>query len=173
MNVGDSVFIYGENGVGKTSLLRVINGQNYSFEGDVIFNKSPKILFLITKPYYPEDDFKRAVFYPSLTAIPGDERFAEILSELGLSHLDKFINTRHDWRNILSSGEQQRLAFCRLFVKDYDLVLLDEATSNINNKAEKNIYKLLQDRKLTYISINHNQSIRDYHQSVIELKSVD
>jgi putative ATP-binding cassette transporter len=73
----------------------------------------------------------------------------------------------------LSSGEQQRLAFCRLFVRDYDLVLLDEATSNISNEAEKSIYKLLQGRKLTYISINHNYSIRDYHQSVIELKSLD
>ena len=170
MCIGDSVFIHGENGVGKTSLLRVINGQNHSFEGDVIFNKYPRILFLIAKPYYPEDDFKRAMFYPSLSSIPSDERFIKILSELGLSYLDKFINTRHDWRNLLSSGEQQRLAFCRLFVKNYDLVLLDEATSNISNEAEKNIYKLLQDKKLTYISINHNHRIKEYHQLFIELK---
>ena len=72
-----------------------------------------------------------------------------ILSKLGLPHLDKFINTRHDWRNLLSSGEQQRSAFCRLFVKNYDLVLLDVATSNISNEAEKNIYKLLQEEKLS------------------------
>ncbi len=60
-----------------------------------------------------------------------------ILDFLGIDYLAKFINTIHEWRNILSSGEQQKLRLCKIFTKDYDLILLDEATSNIDANLEK------------------------------------
>lgn len=169
VGVGDSVFMHGKTGVGKTSLLRVINGHSDNFKGEIIFNKTPKILFLSQKPYFPEDDFKRAIFYPSFSNIPSDEKFKEILDYLGVAYLEKFIGTIHDWRNVLSSGEQQKLRFCKIFTRDYDLILIDEATSNIDSKAEKKIYELLKANEVAYISVSHNERVKEYHDKVLEL----
>ncbi|API87618.1 ABC transporter ATP-binding protein/permease [Francisella uliginis] len=169
LDMQDSIFIHGKTGIGKTSLLRVINGHSDNFKGKIIFNKTPRILFLSQKPYFPEDDFKRSIFYPSFSSIPSDSEFKQILDYLGVSYLEKFIGTIHDWRNVLSSGEQQKLRFCKIFTKDYDLVLIDEATSNIDSESEKRIYNLLKDKKIAYISVSHNSRIKEYHNKVIEL----
>lgn len=166
----DSLFIHGRTGLGKTSLLRVINGHSDFFLGEIIFNKFPKTLFLAQKPYFPEDDFKRAIFYPSFVNIPSDEEFEKILDILELGCLKKFIGTKYDWRNILSSGEQQKLRFCKIFIKKYDLVLLDEATSNVDAKSEEKIYQLLKERHMAFITVSHNERARKFHSKILELQ---
>ncbi|WP_341535328.1 ATP-binding cassette domain-containing protein [Francisella tularensis] len=77
------------------------------------------------------------MFYPFFANIPTDDEFKQILGFLGIGYLAKFINSIHEWRNILSCGEQQKLRLCKIFTKAYDLILLDEATSNIDAKSEK------------------------------------
>lgn len=169
LDIQDSIFIHGKTGIGKTSLLRVINGHSDNFKGKIIFNKTPRILFLSQKPYFPEDDFKRSIFYPSFSSIPSDSEFKQILDYLGVAYLEKFIGTIHDWRNVLSSGEQQKLRFCKIFTKKYDLVLIDEATSNIDSDSEKRIYDLLKDKEIAYISVSHNSRVKEYHNKILEL----
>ncbi|AJI51682.1 ABC transporter family protein [Francisella tularensis subsp. holarctica] len=77
------------------------------------------------------------MFYPFFANISTDDEFKQILGFLGIGYLAKFINSIHEWRNILSCGEQQKLRLCKIFTKAYDLILLDEATSNIDAKSEK------------------------------------
>ncbi|MED7789235.1 SbmA/BacA-like family transporter [Francisella sp. 19X1-34] len=163
------ILLHGKTGIGKTSLLRVINGHSDNFKGKITFNKSPKMLFLSQRPYFPEDDFKRAVFYPSFSSIPSDDEFIKILGYLGVTYLEKFIGAVHDWRNVLSSGEQQKLCFCKVFTKNYDLVLIDEATSNMDSDSERVIYSLLKSKNIAYISVSHNTRVKQYHNKVIEL----
>jgi putative ATP-binding cassette transporter len=131
------------------------------------------MLFLSQRPYFPEDDFKRAVFYPSFSSIPTDDEFRQILSYLGIGYLEKFIGTIHDWRNVLSSGEQQKLCFCKIFTKNYDLILIDEATSNIDAESERKIYSLLKSKKIAYISVSHNRRVKEYHNKIVELTNND
>ncbi|QIW10965.1 SbmA/BacA-like family transporter [Francisella sp. LA112445] len=169
LNNNDCLLIHGKTGIGKTSLLRVINGHSDNFKGKIIFNRAPKMLFLSQRPYFPEDDFKRAVFYPSFSSIPTDDEFRQILSYLGIGYLEKFIGTIHDWRNVLSSGEQQKLCFCKIFTKNYDLILIDEATSNIDAESERKIYSLLKSKKIAYISVSHNRRVKEYHNKIVEL----
>ena len=118
---------------------------------------------LSQKPYFPEDDFKRAVFYPLFTGIPSDEKFIKILNDLGVGKLSKYLNTENDWRNLLSSGEQQRLNFCKIHVKKYDLLLLDESTSNVDEKSEDYIYSYIKSLGVSYISISHHERVAQYH----------
>lgn len=53
----EGLFIHGRIGIGKTNLLRVINGHSYNFIGKIVLNKIPKIFFLSQRPYFPKDDF--------------------------------------------------------------------------------------------------------------------
>jgi putative ATP-binding cassette transporter len=88
-----------------------------------------------------------------------------------------------DWSNMLSLGEQQRLAFGRLLVNRPRLVVLDEASSALDMVAEARMYSLLQgmakktlskDGKLsapglTYISVGHRPSLIAYHDKRLRL----
>jgi len=93
-----------------------------------------------------------------------------------------------DWTNVLSLGEQQRLAFGRLLVNRPRLVILDEATSALDMVAEARMYTLLKNMAsktftgnkgpngnamsppgLTYISVGHRPSLLSYHDKRLRL----
>jgi len=79
-----------------------------------------------------------------------------------------------DWSNMLSLGEQQRLAFGRVLVNEPKLVILDEATSALDVLAERNMYNLLKQMDgLTYVSVGHRPSLLMYHDKRLRLHGDD
>ncbi|MFO5471946.1 MAG: ATP-binding cassette domain-containing protein, partial [Dolichospermum sp.] len=85
-----------------------------------------------------------------------------------LSRIDNF-DTELPWENILSLGEQQRLAFARLLITHPSFTILDEATSALDLNNEGNLYQQLQEINTTYISVGHRESLFSYHKWVLEL----
>jgi putative ATP-binding cassette transporter len=75
-----------------------------------------------------------------------------------------------DWADILSLGEQQRLAFARLLLTQPRYAILDEATSALDIKNEERLYQQLQARGTTFISVGHRSSLLKYHHQVLELE---
>jgi len=108
------------------------------------------------------------------------------LSELPLRAGDgdpiRGLNAIMDWSNILSLGEQQRLAFGRVLVNRPKLIILDEATSALDMETEAKMYGLLQDMAkmdtvngltgpgTTYISVGHRPSLLNYHDKRLRLE---
>ena len=74
-----------------------------------------------------------------------------------------------DWGDVLSLGEQQRLAFARLLVNRPGYAVLDEATSALDLENEANLYGRLKAMGIQYISVGHRTSILDFHNRVLEL----
>jgi putative ATP-binding cassette transporter len=74
-----------------------------------------------------------------------------------------------DWADVLSLGEQQRLAFARLFLNRPGFAVLDEATSALDVENERILYERLQDLGIQYISVGHRSSILEHHTRVLEL----
>jgi ABC-type uncharacterized transport system fused permease/ATPase subunit len=98
----------------------------------------------------------------------------EVATRAGDGDPVKGLDTIMDWSNVLSLGEQQRLAFGRLLVnRPKRLVVLDEATSALDLYNEKSMYGILQEMAdasvgngeagLTYISVGHRPSLAEYH----------
>jgi ABC-type uncharacterized transport system fused permease/ATPase subunit len=100
----------------------------------------------------------------------------EIATRAGRGNPKEGLYTSMDWSNVLSMGEQQRLAFGRLLVHTpKQLVILDEATSALDIENEARMYGLLHelmttslnnDRDsfgLTYVSVGHRPSLEAYH----------
>ncbi|WP_342586719.1 ATP-binding cassette domain-containing protein [Limnoraphis robusta] len=76
------------------------------------------------------------------------------------------------WSQVLSIGEQQRLAFARLLLHQPEYAILDEATSALDIDNEELLYQHLQKTGIHLISVGHRSTLFKYHQRVLEL-SVD
>jgi len=81
--------------------------------------------------------------------------------------LDRII----DWTNVLSLGEQQRVAFARLFLRQPKFAFLDEATSALDEDNQRLIYQLIQRSGIGFISVGHRETLVPFHERVLLLHS--
>ena len=72
---------------------------------------------------------------------------------------------------MLSHGEQQRLAFARVFFQRPEICFADEATSAIDAESESALYGRLREIVPTVVSVGHRKSLRQHHEWC--LKCVD
>jgi putative ATP-binding cassette transporter len=79
------------------------------------------------------------------------------------------LDTEADWSDVLSLGEQQRLAFARVLIANPPYAVLDEATSALDINNEANLYKHLQETRTTFVSVGHRTSLNEYHHLLLRL----
>lgn len=163
---GDSLLITGPSGSGKSTLMRTFAGIWPFSEGKVSIPRGEKILFLPQKPYLPLGTLREVLLYPYGTGTAADDRLKEILSQCQLEELIPYLDTVENWSQLLSLGEQQRIAFGRALLHQPQWLFLDEATSALDEPLERTMYGLLQTKlkDLTIVSIGHRQTLLALHQ---------
>jgi vitamin B12/bleomycin/antimicrobial peptide transport system ATP-binding/permease protein len=75
------------------------------------------------------------------------------------------------WADVLSLGEQQRLAFARLLLNKPHYLVLDESTSALDVENERKLYDLLRELEISFVSVGHRTSLIGYHNKLLELSA--
>jgi putative ATP-binding cassette transporter len=174
LQAGQSLLVMGDSGCGKSSLLRVLAGLWNSGTGVIVRPELEEILFLPQRPYMILGTLREQLIYPHSNANISDEELDRIIKLVNLSDLAarfEGLDIEKDWSEILSLGEQQRLAFARLLITKPKYAILDEATSALDVKNEEKLYNLLIDIETTFISVGHRPTLKKYHQIVVNLSA--
>ena len=150
----------------------MISGLWSPTKGEVERPGTGDLLFIPQKPYMLLGSLREQLCYPAEESRYSDDQLRNVLEEVNLNALlTRYpdLDVKQDWPRILSLGEQQRLAFGRLLLNAPRFVVLDEATSALDVATEDRLYKLLQARDLSVISIGHRPTLKAYHNSVLAL----
>jgi vitamin B12/bleomycin/antimicrobial peptide transport system ATP-binding/permease protein len=162
---GEHVLVTGPSGAGKSTFFRAMAGIWPYWKGRISLPKGARFLFLPQKPYLPIGTLRYAVSYPEDAARFSDDEVREALKAVGLPQLASDLERRENWAQVLSGGEQQRLAFARALLTKPDWLFLDEATASLPEDAQVALYRVVQQRlpRMTLVSIGHQASLAAHH----------
>ena len=164
---GSSILVRGPSGCGKSTLIKAIAGIWPYADGSVVFPADDKTLFLSQRPYLPLGSLREAMCYPG--ELVNDGRCEHYLKILGLSHLIDLLDVKDNFSQMLSLGEQQRVAIIRALLIKPEILFMDEASSALDEHIEYVAYTLLKDELKNSIifSVGHRSSLIGKHDYVL------
>jgi putative ATP-binding cassette transporter len=162
---GESVLVTGPSGAGKSTLFRAIAGIWPYWKGKISLPKGATLLFLPQRPYLPIGTLKHAACYPAVETGISDDAVREALAAVGLAHVAGDLARDENWAQLLSGGEQQRLAIARALLNRPDWLFMDEPTAALPDDAQAALYRLLKEKlpAATLVSIGHREELAQFH----------
>jgi len=162
---GEQILVSGPSGCGKSTLMRAIADIWPYGQGDIGLPAAAVAMFVPQRSYLPIGSLRAALSYPAAEGSFADQTIIGYLALCRLGHLANRLDQHGNWSNALSPGEQQRLAFVRVFLNRPHLLFLDEASSAMDGQTEELLYGALS-RELpgvTVISIAHRETLARFH----------
>lgn len=185
---GESLGLVGASGEGKTTFIDLLMGlfepeegkiflDNELLSGKILQQWRSQIAYIPQQIFIIDDSLKRNVALGVPDEIINMKKVELALKQSQLfSLLDQLpqgVETLLGERGIrLSGGQRQRVALARAFYHDRDVLIMDEATSSLDNETEKEIVSQIQllKRKKTLIVIAHRLSTIEHCDKILRLE---
>lgn len=172
---GQKILITGPSGSGKSTLLKILQKRIQDYEGTILcddrdFHDMNTLAFynnvsMINQKTFLFDDSLR-----SNIALGDDYSDKEILFACSHAGLGTVVEEKGLHYNVgedgkhLSGGQRQRIEIARAFLRNRQLLLMDEATSSLDKETARDIEQLiLHDRDLTVVSVAHHVERETLH----------
>jgi len=184
---GEFVFLTGHSGAGKSTVLKLMYAEERPSSGDVRVSgfaiprlrrdEVPRLrrrLGIVFQDFRLLEDRtagENVAYALEVTGARSDvipARVARVLDQVGLSNkIDAFPRE-------LSGGEQQRVAIARALVNDPQVLLADEPTGNLDERATRGVFQLLRDINdsgtVVVMATHDLDLVRDSGQRILELR---
>lgn len=147
---GDKINIYGKNGLGKSTFLKILIGINNNFSGN--FYWSPQVKISYFSQNHDNLDFNKSILDEvSINTNKSEPEIRNILAYLKLT--EKRIYTKI---SKLSLGERAKVIIAKIILSDSNVLILDEPTNYLDIKSREALEKALLSFKGAIIFISHD-----------------
>lgn len=149
---GDKIGIVGINGTGKTTLLRMVSGDEAPDDGQIIRQNGLKIAYLAQNPAYQSDETVRDY---AMDGNPDtDWKVQSNLMQLGIT--DETARMKE-----LSGGQRRKVAMAKVLAGDFDMLLLDEPTNHLDEEMISWLEDYLKEFSGTVLLVTHDRYFLD------------
>ncbi len=186
IEAGSQVGIMGSSGTGKSTLLMLISGILKPISGSILIDninahdytarEDIRIGYVGAEPFLIGGTIKDNLLYGLSLSIT-DEEIKTVLNMVSLENLvhekglDYIIGEDHTG---ISAGQKQRICLARAILNKPSLIILDEATANLDELNEKHVAQILNNLKgkCTTIIVSHRLGILTFADKIIEMKNL-
>ena len=188
INKGEMVGIFGDSGEGKTTFLHILMGLIEPTNGEIKINNkkinlqnlnwNAKLSYVPQDIYLLDDTIQKNIAFCKEDSAIDNKKISDAISK---SRFDKVLELNN--RNLsdivgnkgisLSGGQKQRLGVARAFYNKPEILVLDEATSSLDEENEISMMKNLQEIKkdCCIIFVTHKKNLKDYFDKKYILKN--
>lgn len=178
IHAGQFLAIIGENGIGKTTLIKTLLGQIKPLNGKIEIENHLKIGYV---PQFRNIDIEYPLTIADFISLNftgiklpwlskrEKQKINEVLKQVNLFHL------RNRPLGMVSGGEKQRAYLAQALIKNPELLILDESTASLDPKTKREVLevvsKLNRELNITIIFISHDLNlVKEYPDSFLWLK---
>jgi ATPase subunit of ABC transporter with duplicated ATPase domains len=162
INEGERVGLIGINGVGKTTLAKLLAGLEEYERGSIKY--APSYIKVVYMNQSLEAD-KESTVYKELYEVYKNQGQEDSKAAVEVEKtLNKMELKKEIWENgihSLSGGEKTRLLLCRALAEDFDLLILDEPTNHLDVESIQWLEKFINKLNKTIIIISHDRYFLD------------
>ncbi len=154
---GDKIGVVARNGTGKTTMLRIIAGDESADSGSVVCRNGLRIGYLPQEPHFAPGATVRSAAMealPQTSRLDDPEAIMRLLASLGLDEESKPVEK-------LSGGQRKKLAIARAVIADPELLILDEPTNHLDIATIEWLENYLKRSRVAILMVTHDRYFLD------------
>ena len=188
INKNSLTMIYGESGVGKTTLIDLLTGLYKPTKGNIFIDNidlenlslsswRKKIEYVQQELFLINDTIRENITFGNNKI--NDQMIWDVLNDINSKEFVNNLELKLDQKvgergSILSGGQRQRIAFARSIINKPEILILDEVTASLDKNNEKIIFEFLLKLKenVTIIYITHQKELIKYADKAVYIEKL-